>query len=84
MTVTLKVKYNDFKSITRSMSVGTPITNDDIVMKYIRPMIDNTEAGSKKIRLLGISISNFVNNSCKMKEYKQLLLPFDDWEGSYE
>jgi len=84
MTVTLKVKYNDFKSITRSMSVGTPITNDDIVMKYIRPMIDNTEAGSKKIRLLGISISNFVNNSCKMKEYKQLLPPFDDWEGSYE
>ncbi len=80
----MKVKYNDFKSITRSMSVGTPITNDDIVMKYIRPMIDNTEAGSKKIRLLGISISKFVNNSCKMKEYKQLLLPFDDWEGSYE
>jgi hypothetical protein len=53
-------------------------------MKYIRPMLDNTEAGSEKVRLLGIYISNFVDKSCKMRKYKQPLLPFDDWEGSYE
>ena len=84
MTVTLKVKYIDFKNITRSMTVRTPIANADIMMKYIRPMLDNTEAGSKKVRLLEISISNFVDKSCRMKKYKQPLSPFDDWEGSYE
>jgi len=49
-------------------------------------MPDNTEAGSKKVRLLRISISKFVDKSCKMKKYKQLPLPFDDWKmkGSYE
>ena len=80
MTVTLKVKYVDFKSIT----LRTTITKADIIMKYIRPMLDNTEAGSEKVRLLGIYISNFVDKSCKMRKYKQPLLPFDDWEGSYE
>jgi len=47
------------------------------MMKYIRPMLDNTEVGNKKVRLLGISISNFVDKSCKMKKYQQLPLPFD-------
>ncbi len=34
----------------------------------------------------GISISNFVDKSCKMIKYKRLSLSFDDWEwkGSYE
>lgn len=73
MTVTLKVKYVDFKSMT----LRTPITKTDIMMKYIRPMLDNTEVGNKKVRLLGISISNFVDKSCKMKKYQQLPLPFD-------
>ena len=56
------------------------------MMKYIKPMPDNTETGSKKVRLLRISISKFVDKSCKMKKYKQLPLPFDDWKmkGSYE
>ena len=40
------------------------------MMKYIKPMLDNTEAGSKKVRLLGISISNFVDESCKIKKYE--------------
>jgi hypothetical protein len=63
-----------------------PERSSFIMMKYIRPMLENTEAGSKKIRLLGISISNFGDKSCKMKKYKQLPLPFDDGEGkgSYE
>jgi len=46
------------------------------MMKYIKPMLDNTEAGSKKVRLLGISISNFVDKSCKMKKYIMIILGF--------
>jgi len=35
-------------------------------------MLDNTESIIKKVRLLGISISNFVDKSYKMKKYTQM------------
>lgn len=81
MTVTLKVKYHDFQSVTRSVTVKTPISDADVMMEYMQPLLDNTDAGIKKVRLLGISISNFVDESCKKKEYKQLPLPFYGWKG---
>ncbi|MEJ2657059.1 MAG: hypothetical protein P8012_07650, partial [Desulfobacterales bacterium] len=75
MTITLKVKFFDFKSVTRSMTVKNPITDADTMMEYILPLLDNTRAGVKKVRLLGITISNFVDASGKIKKYKQLPLP---------
>ena len=76
MTVTLKVRFSDFNSITRSLSPGTPICDAAIMMKHVRPLLDNTRAGVKKVRLLGISLSNFVDASCKAKTFKQQPLPF--------
>lgn len=58
-TVTIKVRYSDFTTITRSHS--TPdYTNeaDEIVSRAIR-LLDKTEAGQRPIRLLGVSIHNF-------------------------
>lgn len=60
-TITLKVKYYDFKSITRSITPGENIAAAGVIMKYIGPLLDKTEAGRKKVRLLGISISNFID-----------------------
>ena len=77
-TITLKVKYFDFQSITRSVSIDEPADNATVIMKYIKPLLSKTEAGEKKVRLLGISVSNFddqestgVNNV----EYGQIPLP---------
>jgi DNA polymerase-4 len=61
-TVTLKVKYFDFKSISRSITPGEPIREAAVIMKYAGPLLDKTEAGEKKVRLLGISISNFADH----------------------
>ena len=80
MTVTLKVKYFDFQSITRRITVSEPIADADIIMKYVSSLLDNTEAGMKKVRLLGISISNFTDESCKVRKCIQLPLPFNGWE----
>lgn len=58
-TVTIKVRYSDFTTITRSHS--TPdYTNDagQIVARAIR-LLDKTEAGHRPIRLLGVSVHNF-------------------------
>ncbi len=58
-TITLKVKFFDFQSITRSITIDEPADTATVIMKYIKPLLSKTEAGEKKVRLLGISISNF-------------------------
>jgi len=78
-TITLKMKYFDFQSITRSITIDEPADSASVIMKYVRPLLSKTEAGEKKVRLLGISISNFddqENNSGKVCKYRQLPLPF--------
>lgn len=75
-TVTLKVKYHDFKSITRSVTVEEPVKEADEIMNYVNWLLDRTKAGRKKVRLLGITISNFTKNDYKNRKWIQLLLPF--------
>jgi len=60
-TITLKVKYYNFKRITRSITLTEPIYDAAVIMKYVAKLLEKTEAGEKKVRLLGISISNFSN-----------------------
>ncbi len=59
-TITLKVKYFNFKSVTRSITVPEPVCEAAVMMEYVPSLLEKTEAGAKKVRLLGISISNFV------------------------
>ena len=78
-TITLKIKYFDFQSITRSITIDEPADSASVIMKYVRPLLSKTEAGEKKVRLLGISISNFDDqetNSGKVCKCRQLPLPF--------
>ena len=78
-TITLKIKYFDFQSVTRSITIDEPADSASVIMKYVRPLLSKTEAGNKKVRLLGISISNFGDqetNSGKVCKYRQLPLPF--------
>jgi len=74
-TITLKMKYFDFQSITRSITLKKRIDKATIIMKHVRLLLDNTGAGTRKVRLLGISISNFADDDSKAKGYEQLLLP---------
>ncbi len=76
MTVTLKIKYFDFQTITRSITLEEPVTEAGTVMQYVRSLLCNTKAGKKKVRLLGITISNFMDDNRKTRKYRQLLLPF--------
>jgi DNA polymerase IV len=58
-TVTLKIKYGDFKQITRSRSFSGPINDLQTITVTATELLEGTEPENKKIRLLGISISNF-------------------------
>ena len=74
-TITLKIKYFDFKSITRSVTIDEPADSASIIMKYITPLLSKTEAGDRKVRLLGISISNFHVQDITAVKNGQLPLP---------
>jgi DNA polymerase-4 len=56
-TVTIKVRYNDFTTITRSHSEPACRDEDALVRRAIA-LLDRTEAGQRPIRLLGVSVHN--------------------------
>lgn len=58
-TVTLKIKYADFRQITRSQSFTEAIDDfEDILPTVIKLLID-TDPEEQKIRLMGVTLSNF-------------------------
>ena len=56
-TVTIKVRYNDFTTITRSHTEPACRDEDAIVRRAIA-LLERTEAGRRPIRLLGVSVHN--------------------------
>jgi DNA polymerase-4 len=57
-TLQVKIKFNDFTLITRSKSFTMTTDSTDFIFKEAWELIDANK-GSKPIRLLGISLSNF-------------------------
>ena len=60
-TLTLKIRYHDFKSVTRSHSFADGIDDREVIHKTACDLLLATEPENRKIRLLGISLSNFGN-----------------------
>lgn len=73
-TITLKVKYFDFKQITRSITIDRRIQSGATIFRYIKELVPKTEAGKKKIRLLGVSMHGFEDKPAEIKK-GQLDLP---------
>jgi DNA polymerase-4 len=74
-TVTLKLRYHDFESITRSITPGNRLDDADEILALASPLLKETEAGLRKVRLLGITVSNFSEPSGRSAKPCQLLLP---------
>ena len=64
-TITLKVKYNDFKQITRNKSFPNPVGDLETISATAKQLLANTFENDQQVRLLGISLSNFVDPSLK-------------------
>ena len=58
-TVTLKLKYEDFISITRQQSLKELTDSGKIICKVASGLLKKTEAGIRKVRLIGVSVSGF-------------------------
>ena len=74
-TVTIKVRYADFTTITRSHS-KTPAARDaeDIAQRAVQ-LLDRTAAGARAVRLLGVSVHNLEDPGAPF-DPEEPLLPF--------
>jgi DNA polymerase-4 len=57
-TVTLKVRYDDFTTITRSHTAAPTRDPGDLTRRAVR-LLDRTAAGRRPVRLLGVTVHNF-------------------------
>jgi len=78
-TVTIKVRYSDFTTITRSHSSDPPTRDANDIASRAIALVDKTEAGHRPVRLLGVSVHNLVDPSEKGEEIRLPL--FDEVEG---
>jgi DNA polymerase-4 len=58
-TITLKIKYHDFKQVTRNQSFTHPIGDLETIAATAKSLLAASGIEDKKIRLLGITLSNF-------------------------
>jgi DNA polymerase-4 len=61
-TVTIKVRYADFTTITRSHTAAPTRDESQLMTRAVR-LLEKTEAGRRPIRLLGVSVHNFSSES---------------------
>jgi DNA polymerase IV len=69
-TITLKVRYADFTTISRSHTAPPTRDAGDLTARVVR-LLERTEAGRRPVRLLGVS----VHNLCAATDVERL--PFD-------
>ncbi len=58
-TITLKVRYDDFHTITRGQSFSRLTKQFEVIYNVAMDLLSRTQAGERKVRLLGITVSNF-------------------------
>ena len=74
-TVVLKLKFDNFKQITRSKTQSTPVDSIATLYQQARELLAACDFEGHKIRLIGVGVSN---SSDADLDGIQLRLPFDD------
>jgi len=57
-TINLKVRYADFSIVTRSSSFPEVVKDSALIASTCKSLLRKTEAGERKVRLLGVGVSN--------------------------
>ena len=59
-TVTIKVRYADFRTVTRSHTLSQPTREASRIAAWAGELLERTEAGAKPVRLLGVGVHGLV------------------------
>jgi DNA polymerase-4 len=77
-TVTIKVRYSDFTTITRSHSASPATRDAEAIAARAVALLGKTDAGTRPVRLLGASVHNLVDPLAPDRPSGLLRLPVDD------
>ncbi|MGF7230834.1 DNA polymerase IV [Arachidicoccus sp.] len=58
-TITVKFKFHDFTIMTRSLSFTILISDKENMIQTVKNILENAPLKDKRVRLLGVGISNF-------------------------
>ncbi len=72
-TLTIKVKYADFQQVTRSRTLAEPIVDVAAIEPVLAELLAKTEAGARRVRLLGAGVSN-LQPAARPQEVRQASL----------
>ena len=56
-TITLKVRYADFSTLSRSQTLATPTADPAVVCQTLLDLLGKTEVGARPVRLVGVALS---------------------------
>jgi DNA polymerase IV len=59
-TVTIKVRYANFKTVTRSHTLSLPTNDADLISSWAKDLAERTDAGRIPVRLLGVRVQGLV------------------------
>ena len=78
-TVTVKVKFFDFRTITRSRSLKEFTNDPKLIFSVARDLLEHTEAEKIPVRLLGVTVSNFPETEKENSGESQMIQPEFDF-----
>jgi DNA polymerase-4 len=74
-TITLKIKYSDFATQTRSRTLPLYISDGSLILEEAKKLLYQ-EKLQDSVRLLGVSLSNFKNEKKQLPIEEQLQFRF--------
>jgi DNA polymerase-4 len=89
--LTLKIRYTNFETITRSRTLSVPTCFDREIFSIMRDLLHKNRAQTRAVRLLGVSASALQTsgwqepllNRDKRKAYEQLYKSIDELRRKY-
>ena len=78
-TITVKVKFFDFRTITRSRSLRDFTQDSAMIFSVARDLLEHTEAEKIPVRLLGVTVSNFPESEKEHAGMEQMIQPEFDF-----
>ncbi len=61
--ITLKLRYSDFKTVTRSITLKEPTDIDKTIYQHVKKLFEKAYTRRGRIRLLGAGVSNFTTGA---------------------
>jgi DNA polymerase-4 len=59
-TVRLKIRWPDFTTMTRQVTLSQPVDQDQLILQEAIAMFDNVWQEGKQVRLIGVGVSNLI------------------------